>query len=54
MQLTGDFFPQTSKVFTVSELTRSIRSTLPLVILGEVACLAVASCGGWEESLKVF
>jgi exodeoxyribonuclease VII large subunit len=28
MQLTGDFFPQTSKVFTVSELTRSIRGTL--------------------------
>ena len=28
MQLTGDLFPQTSKVFTVSELTRSIRGTL--------------------------
>jgi len=28
MQLTTDFFPKTSKVFTVSELTRSIRSTL--------------------------
>src|SRR6516165_4011177 len=28
MQLTTDFFQQTSKVFTVSELTRSIRSTL--------------------------
>src|SRR5438876_7468698 len=28
MQLTTDFFPQTSKVFTVSELTRSIRGTL--------------------------
>jgi len=28
MQLTADFFQQTSKVFTVSELTRSIRSTL--------------------------
>src|SRR5256886_5559311 len=28
MQLTADFFPQTSKVFTVSELTRSIRGTL--------------------------
>src|SRR5213595_2759560 len=28
MELTSDFFPQTSKVFTVSELTRSIRGTL--------------------------
>src|SRR6201987_1883983 len=28
MQLTGDLFPKTSKVFTVSELTRSIRGTL--------------------------
>src|ERR1700686_504969 len=28
MQLTADFFPQTSKVFSVSELTRSIRGTL--------------------------
>jgi exodeoxyribonuclease VII large subunit len=28
MQLTSDLFPQTSKVFTVSELTRSIRSVL--------------------------
>ena len=28
MELTGDFFQQTSKVFTVSELTRSIRGTL--------------------------
>jgi exodeoxyribonuclease VII large subunit len=28
MQLTTDFFQQTSKVFTVSELTRSIRGTL--------------------------
>src|SRR5881398_3799961 len=28
MELTADFFHQTSKVFTVSELTRSIRSTL--------------------------
>src|SRR5438045_2429060 len=28
MQLTGDFFQQTSKVLTVSELTRSIRGTL--------------------------
>src|ERR1700751_562816 len=28
MQLTGDLFPQTSKVFTVAELTRSIRGTL--------------------------
>jgi hypothetical protein len=28
MQLTGDLFPQTSKVFTVSELTRRIRGTL--------------------------
>src|SRR6266545_1527249 len=28
MQLTADFFQQTSKILTVSELTRSIRSTL--------------------------
>jgi exodeoxyribonuclease VII large subunit len=28
MQLTADFFQETSKVFTVSELTRSIRGTL--------------------------
>jgi hypothetical protein len=28
MQLTADFFQQTSKVFTVSELTRSILGTL--------------------------
>jgi exodeoxyribonuclease VII large subunit len=28
MQLTGDLFPQTSKVFTVAELTRAIRGVL--------------------------
>jgi len=28
MQLTADLFPQTSKIFTVSELTRNIRGTL--------------------------
>jgi exodeoxyribonuclease VII large subunit len=28
MQLTGDLFPQTSKIFSVSELTRNIRGTL--------------------------
>src|SRR6201997_3404372 len=28
MQLTADFFPKTTKVFTVAELTRSIRGTL--------------------------
>ena len=28
MQLTSDLFPRTSKIFTVSELTRSIRGTL--------------------------
>jgi exodeoxyribonuclease VII large subunit len=28
MQLDSDFFPQTSKIFTVAELTRSIRGTL--------------------------
>jgi hypothetical protein len=54
MQLTANFVQQAANLFTVSELTRSIRSTLPLVILSEVACLAVALCGGWEESLKVF
>jgi hypothetical protein len=30
MQLTADFFQQTAKVLTVSELTRSIRGTLHL------------------------
>jgi len=28
MQFTGEFFQQTSKILTVSELTRSIRGTL--------------------------
>src|SRR5437773_5319762 len=28
MQLTSDLFPQTSKVFTVGELTRQIRGTI--------------------------
>src|SRR5881296_4290180 len=28
MELTSDLFPQTSKIFTVSELTRSIRGIL--------------------------
>jgi exodeoxyribonuclease VII large subunit len=28
MQLTSDLFPQTAKVFTVTELTRQIRGTL--------------------------
>src|SRR5213078_2034039 len=28
MQLSGDLFPKTSKVFTVGELTRQIRGTL--------------------------
>src|SRR6202521_5842504 len=28
MQLTADFFPQTTKIFTVAELTRQIRGTL--------------------------
>src|ERR1700716_1658274 len=28
MQLATDFFPQTTKIFTVAELTRSIRGTL--------------------------
>src|SRR5437870_13326547 len=28
MQLTGDLFPKTSKVLTVSELTRQVRGTL--------------------------
>ena len=28
MQLTADFFPQSTKIFTVAELTRSIRGTL--------------------------
>jgi hypothetical protein len=43
MQLTANFFQQASNLFTVSELTQSIRSTLPLVIPSKV-----------EESLKVF
>jgi len=36
MQLTADLFPQTSRIFTVSELTRSIRGTLSIVIPSEV------------------
>jgi hypothetical protein len=43
MQLTANFFQRAAKLFTVSELTRNIRMTLPLVIPSEV-----------EESLKVF
>jgi hypothetical protein len=43
MQLTANFFQQAANPFTVSELTRSIRNALPLVIPSEV-----------EESLKVF
>jgi len=43
MQLTANFFQQAANLFTVSELTRSIRSTLPLAVLSEV-----------EESLKGF
>jgi hypothetical protein len=54
MQLTADFCQQAAKLFTLSELTQSIRSTLPLVIPSEVACRAVALCEGWEESLRVF
>ncbi len=34
MQLTADFFQQTAKVFTVSELTRSIRGTLETKFAG--------------------
>src|SRR5881392_1534241 len=34
MELTSDFFQQTSKVFTVSELTRSIRGTLETKFAG--------------------
>jgi hypothetical protein len=36
MQLTADFCQQAAKLFPLSELTRSIRSTLPLVIPSEV------------------
>jgi hypothetical protein len=36
MQQTADFFQQTSKVLTVSELTRSIRGTLSIVMSTEV------------------
>jgi hypothetical protein len=36
MQLPADFFQTSTKVFSVSELTRSIRGMLSLVIPSEV------------------
>jgi exodeoxyribonuclease VII large subunit len=57
MQRTGDFFPQTSKVFTVSELTRSIRGTLEtkfgaVCVQGEISNYKLHPSGHQYFTLK--
>src|SRR5580700_3671977 len=57
MQLTADFFPQTSKIFTVAELTRSIRGTLEtkfgaVWVHGEVSNYKLHSSGHQYFTLK--
>src|SRR5947207_5363498 len=57
MQLTADFFQQTSKVFTVSELTRSIRGTLEakfdaIWVQGEISNYKQHSSGHQYFTLK--
>src|SRR5712691_3684177 len=57
MQLTGDFFQQTSKVLTVSELTRSIRGALEtkfgaLWVQGEVSNYKLHPSGHQYFTLK--
>jgi exodeoxyribonuclease VII large subunit len=57
MQLTADFFQQTAKVFTVSELTRSIRGTLetkfPAVwVQGEISNYKLHPSGHQYFTLK--
>jgi exodeoxyribonuclease VII large subunit len=57
MQLTADFFQQTSKVFTVSELTRSIRGTLEakfgaIWVQGEISNYKLQPSGHQYFTLK--
>src|SRR5881392_2308050 len=57
MQLTGDFFQQTSKVLTVTELTRSIRGTLEtkfgaIWVQGEVSNYKLHPSGHQYFTLK--
>src|SRR5438034_10882937 len=57
MQLTADFFQQTSKVFTVSELTRSIRGTLEakvdaICVQGEISNYKQHASGHQYFTLK--
>src|SRR3989442_7009369 len=57
MQLTGDFFQQTSKVFTVAELTRAIRGTLEtkfgaVWVQGEVSNYKLHPSGNQYFTLK--
>jgi exodeoxyribonuclease VII large subunit len=57
MQLTADFFQQTAKVFTVSELTRSIRGTLEtkfaaVWVQGEISNCKLHASGHQYFTLK--
>src|SRR6266702_4085396 len=57
MQLTADFFQQTSKVFTVGELTRQIRGTLEtkfgaVWVQGEISNYQVLPRGHQYFTLK--
>src|SRR5437667_9200517 len=57
MQLTADFFQQTAKVFTVTELTRSIRGTLEtkfgaVWVQGEISNYKQHSSGHQYFTLK--
>ncbi len=57
MQLTTDLFPQTSKIFTVAELTRSIRGTLEtkfgaVWVQGEISNYKVYPSGHQYFTLK--
>src|SRR3954467_6483145 len=57
MQLTADFFQQTAKVFTVSELTRQIRGTLEtkfgtVCVQGEISNYKLHPSGHQYFTLK--
>src|SRR5438132_4530820 len=57
MQLTGDLFPRTSKVFTVAELTRTIRGTLEtkvrdVCVQGEISNYKLHPSGHQYFTLK--
>src|SRR4029434_9901284 len=57
MQLTADFFQQTAKVLTVSELTRSIRGTLEtkfgaVCVQGEISNYKLQQSGHQHFTLK--